>query len=552
MIDGIYGAPVGAEIAHSVEQLIAQHAPETPAVSQPWSVDDVWLITYADQFVADGEAPLRTLARIYDRRLAAHLNGMHILPFYPWTSDDGFSVSDYEAVDPRYGSWDDVMRITGRCRTMFDAVINHMSAQGEWFQSFLAGDPDYAGFFATADPGDDLSSVVRPRTHPLLTAFDAAAGTEWVWTTFSADQVDLDYGNPKVMLRVLGVLLDYARRGAVAIRLDAIGFLWKELGTSCLHLPETHAMIQLFRACLDDTYPAVQIITETNVPHAENVSYFGDGAIREAQAVYQFPLPPLVLHSLATGDASLLTQWAATIGEPLGPGRTYFNFLSSHDGVGLRPLEGFVDDAGLARLLDLTTEAGGEVSYRSLPDGSQRPYELNSTWFDLMAAGHDADAAIARHLASHAIAFALPGLVGLYVHSLFGTGNDREGFALTGRNRTLNRRKFGLRELEEELADPASTTRRVFDGMTRLIAVRRSSDAFSPEAPYRMLDEGPGVFAIERRAGTERARVYVDVTGGGATISLDEPWRDLETGEAVTAVDVAPFTSRWLRWDEER
>ena len=300
LLERLYGEGHEA-VAADVEALIAEQPGPPGTTGTPWDERDLWLITYADQFRSPGETPLRTMERFLDARLR-WINGVHILPFAPWSSDDGFSVTDYYGVDERYGTWEDIGRIATSKRLMVDAVINHMSAESEWFRRFLAGDPEYDGLFRTADPAADLSATVRPRTTPLLTPFERPTGTAWVWTTFSADQVDLDYRNPATLLRVLDVILTYARHGADVIRLDAIAFLWKEEGTTSLHRPQTHDVIRLIRAVLDDSYPDVLVVTETNVPHTENISYFGDGTMAEAQIVYQFPLAPLVLHAAVSGD----------------------------------------------------------------------------------------------------------------------------------------------------------------------------------------------------------------------------------------------------------
>ncbi|MDH3308085.1 MAG: sugar phosphorylase, partial [Acidimicrobiia bacterium] len=495
----LYGMEAASEVLSRIERLIATHEAR-PATVQ-WSENDVWLITYPDQFRRQGEAPLRTLDLFFREHLGDRLNGVHILPFYPWSSDDGFSVLDFEAVAPEYGTWTDVSAIAASGRLMVDAVINHMSAQSEWFRAFLAGEAPYTSFFRTADPSADLSATVRPRTHPLLTPIETANCTKHLWTTFSSDQIDLDYRSVDLLVRMIGVLLDYCRRGAAAIRLDAVGFLWKTEGTTSIHLRETHAVIQLIRAVIDQVYPDVILITETNVPHEENVSYL-DGDESEAQAVYLFTLPPLVLHTLDGGDASDLSEWLGRIMKPIGDGRTYFTFLASHDGVGVRPLEGIVGEDVLDRLVELTVRAGGRVNFRSVSDDKAIPYELNSTWFSLMRAGRGDEEGVKRHLASHAIMLSLPGIAGLYVHSLFGGLNDQEGFARTQHNRSLNRRKFeDVDDLVARLADPGTREAAVFAGMRNLIGWRRSHPAFHPEAAMTVIDTPRAVFGVERGTG---------------------------------------------------
>ncbi len=514
LVADLYGDDRAGAIADRLEALLDRHGRRAPTGGSPWSERDAWLITYGDQIRAPGEPPLRTLDRFLRGHLEPQLNGVHVLPFYPWSSDDGFSVEDYLSVDEELGTWGDVELLGSGRRLMVDAVVNHMSAGSEWFQRFLAGAPEFAGFFRTADPAADLSAVVRPRTSPLLHRFEGAAGEQWVWTTFSADQVDLDYRNPDVLLRVVDVLLTYAARGADVIRLDAIAFLWKEEGTASLHLPQTHRAVQLMRAAVDACHPELIFITETNVPHAENVSYFGDGSVREAQAVYQFPLAPLTLHSALTGDATVLAEWAAGLELPV-PGTTFFNFLASHDGVGVRPAEGLLSRAQIDALAARSLAAGGQVGMRALPDGSEAPYELNCTWFDLV--GHDLpeDEAVARHLATHAVMLALRGIPGIYAHSLLGSSNDQAGFAESGIKRRLNREKLDIAPLEARLRDPGTRAHRVLAGLAEMLDARRHHAAFHPDAEQRVLDAPDGVFAVERVSATgERARVTVNVTSG--------------------------------------
>ncbi|MEY2819100.1 MAG: hypothetical protein RL275_2563, partial [Chloroflexota bacterium] len=272
------------------------------------------LITYGDQVQAPNEKPLQTLKTFCDKYLTDVLSSIHILPFYPWTSDDGFSVVDYRQIDPDLGSWDDVSSMQN-FRLMFDGVINHISSQSEWFKAFLHDDPRYRDYFITIEGEPDLSQVVRPRALPLLTSFKTPSGEKKVWTTFSADQIDLNFKNPEVLLEILDILLLYIERGATFIRLDAIAYLWKEIDTTCIHLLQTHAVIQFLRAAISDVAPHVYLITETNVPHSDNISYFGDGT-NEAQLVYNFALPPLTLHTFHTGDARILSDWARTLTLP--------------------------------------------------------------------------------------------------------------------------------------------------------------------------------------------------------------------------------------------
>lgn len=537
----LYGSSVAREVLPRLGQLVEAAArAKISAPEQQLSERDVLLITYADQVRAPGERPLATLAGLARERLRGVISGLHLLPFYPWSSDDGFSVKDFFAVDAAFGDWADIERFHPDFDLMFDAVFNHMSAQGEWFQKFLADEPEFRDFFVTVPGNPDLSQVVRPRALPLLTEFQTARGPEKVWTTFSADQVDLNFKNPAVLLATVRALLFYVQHGAKFIRLDAIAYLWKEIGTSCIHLPQTHQVIQLMRAVLDEVAPGVRLITETNVPHPDNISYFGDGT-NEAQLVYNFALPPLVLHSLATGNAEKLTRWAATLDTP-SPQTTFFNFLASHDGIGMNPARGILSQAEIDALVARATAHGGFVSYKHNSDGTKSPYELNITYFDALsnpAADESEDVPIKRFLVAHAIQFALAGVPGIYFHSLFGSRNDRAGAEASGIHRRINRQKLARVELEAELVQPGSRRARVFDGLARLLAQRRGNPAFAPRARQRLLALDARVFAVERESADGAARMLCLHNVSDETVSL-------ATGKEMPRLSpLAPYEVRW-------
>jgi len=520
---------------------------------------DVILITYGDQIQSPDKPPLQNLAEVLDARVKGLITGVHILPFCPYSSDDGFSVIDYAQVNPDFGDWHAVARLRGNFRLMFDLVVNHISAQSDWFQAFLADDPEFANAFIVVEPGTDVSRVTRPRALPLLTAVTTASGAEkLVWTTFSTDQIDLNFADPDVLLRMLDVLLLYVARGAEIIRLDAIAYLWKTLGTSCIHLEETHHVVKLFRAMLDVVAPGVLLITETNVPHAENISYFGDGT-DEAQLVYQFPLPPLTLHALLRGDARYLTRWAADL-EPPSTQTTFYNFLASHDGVGVRPVEGLLPPDEVQALAACVEAHGGHVSYKTNADGSESAYELNISYFDALSNPHGDEpltTQVARFMVSQAIMLALQGVPAIYVHSLFGSRNDYAGVQHTGRYRSINREKFQRVALEAALADADSLRAQVFGAYMHLLAVRAQHPAFHPNGAQTVLDVSPAVFAVQRSSpdGGERVLCLHNVSAAAQEVFV--PWttdvaRDILSDAVGLPLDgqlplsLTPYQVRWL------
>jgi sucrose phosphorylase len=372
----------------------------------------------------------------------------------------------------------------------------------------------------------DLSAVVRPRALPLLTEFLSPTGPRKIWTTFSADQIDLNYTNPQVLLEIIDVLLTYVSHGAQLLRLDAIAYLWKKIGTSCIHLPETHAVIRIFRTVLDLTAPDVLLITETNVPHRENISYFGDslpGSRRtdEADLVYQFPLAPLVLHTLASGDATAISAWISTLDAP----GLFFNFIASHDGIGVTPAAGLIDTTQLEALVERTLAHGGRVSYKRNLDGSPSPYELNITLYDALndPAHPDPAVDIPRFLASQAILLSLAGVPGIYVHSLFGSSNCERCFEETGQPRSTSRQKFMLDELAAQLADGDSRPALILSSYRRLVQARVSHPAFDPRGGQRVLVLPPQVFGLVRTSPEGNACVVclVNVTSNLQTLAID-------------------------------
>lgn len=483
-----------------------------------WDQDDVFLITYGDQFYEDGETKLTTFNKMYQQFFSDTFPIVHFLPFFPYSSDDGFSVIDYEQVNPEIGDWEDVQVMNRNARLMFDFVCNHMSAKSNWFQGYLNNRTSYKEFFIESDPSIDLSMVTRPRTSPLLSEFvDLDGKIRNIWTTFSDDQVDLNFANPKVLLRMIDVLLFYVDQGADFIRLDAVGFLWKKAGTSSIHLPETHKIIQLFRSIVEEVAPGTILITETNVPHQDNISYFGDGT-NEAQMVYQFPLPPLVLHAIRTGNTSYLQKWANEIYLPT-EGVSFFNFLASHDGIGLNPIRGIIDETEILDLVASIEKEGALVNYKQNPDGSFSPYEINTTYIDALSNQSDEDELrLKRFMVAHSILLTIIGIPAVYVQSILGGRNYYEGVEKTGANRTINRQKYKASEICDSLLKSGSFRNQVYRELQELIQLRRSEEAFHPNCAMRVLETNHATFGIVR---DEKVYVLHNMSDQAQTISLD-------------------------------
>jgi sucrose phosphorylase len=406
-----------------------------------WDQRDAIVITYGDSVLEQGERPLRTLKRFLDEHVRGYLTGVHILPFYPWSSDDGFAVLDYSSVNEALGDWADIDAIGWDYHLMADLVINHCSSRSLWFENFLRGRSPGQGYFFTASPEQDLSAVVRPRTSPLLKEVETAQGTRHVWCTFSHDQVDLDFRNPEVLKQFVSIIRHYMDHGVRIFRLDAVAFLWKIPGTSCLNLEETHEIVRLLRTLVEHAREDAVLITETNIPNRENLSYFGNA--NEAHCVYNFSLPPLLVNALITGDCSYLKQWMMSM-PPAQNGTAYFNFIASHDGIGLRPAEGLLSDGEIKTLVATMQHFGGNVSYRALEGGKRKPYEINISLFDALqgtTSGPDTWG-VERFVCAHAIMLGLEGIPGIYIHSLVGTRNDYDRVENTGHYRAINRHQW--------------------------------------------------------------------------------------------------------------
>ncbi len=516
-----------------------------------WDEKDIVLITYADQFSAPGEKALPVFTRFYNEWLSRSFSHVHLLPFYPWSSDDGFSVIDYHEVAPETGSWRDVAELKKSASLMFDFVCNHMSAKSKWFENYINQTPGYEDFFISVDPETDLSVVTRPRALPLLTPFTLHDGSvRHLWTTFSEDQIDLNFASPEVLIVMVDVLLHYLMEGARYIRLDAVGFMWKIPGTNCIHLEQTHRLIQLFRAITDRVAPGTVLITETNVPHKDNISYFGDGE-NEAQMVYQFSLPPLVLHAVHCQDVRALCQWASSLKLP-SMKTTWFNFLASHDGIGLNPLRGILPESEILSLVEKLQQEGALVNWKNNPDGTRSPYEINVTYLDALSAKESEDnERIARFILAHAVLLSFPGVPAVYIQTILGSRNDYDGVERLGYNRAINRKKYRAGEIDAELEDNKSLRHSIYHRLTQLIAVRRTEKAFHPDSQTIFETSGTHVFKIIRTADNgERITALFNFSNQQQNIHSDiETGRELIAGEDIrsTTLSLNPWQVMWIK-----
>ena len=510
-----------------------------------WNEKDVWVITYGDSVKQDGEAPLKTLKHFSDRYFKDVVSGLHILPFSPYSSDDGFSVINYSEVNETLGDWSDIQALSQDYDIMGDLVVNHCSQQSKWFKNFQTRKDPGKDYFIEASPTEDLSQVVRPRTSSLLRETETADGKRYVWCTFSHDQVDLNFSNPQVFLEMVQIIRLYLNQGVRIFRLDAVAFLWKKIGTDCIHLPETHEFVKLFRALIEAHTPDAIVITETNVPNHENLSYFGNA--NEAHGIYNFSLPPLLLHAFVSGNSNHLKRWSMSM-PPAQRGSFYFNFIASHDGIGLRPTKGLLAQKEIDELVNTMQSFGARISWRAVENGDKEPYEINVALSDALqgtASGSD-QWQQQRFMCAHAIMLALEGVPGIYIHSLLGTKNDHELVEETQHNRSINRRKWNVQEISDKLDDSSTHHAKTLINLKKLLEKRIKQPAFHPNAVQFTLQLSDQLFGFWRQNDDRTQSIFCifnisdqEVSLPLSTVNLTtlETWIDLISDVTYNATD---------------
>ncbi|MCP5004040.1 MAG: sugar phosphorylase, partial [Planctomycetes bacterium] len=552
--------------SYKTDELI--EAEKTFDIKNRFTEEDVIMITYGDFIREEGVSPLTTLSKFCGIYLKQSISTLHILPFFPFSSDRGFSIIDFETVDPKLGTWENIKDLESRYKLMFDAVINHVSTKSRWFQRFLDSTPHYKDFFISYDSYDDLSPderalIFRPRTTDILTKFQTVYGEKYVWSTFSTDQIDLNYRNPEVLIRIIEILLLYIRKGADVIRLDAITFLWANPGTSCANLEQTHMIVKLFRTILELVAPHVAIITETNIPHKDNISYFGSGR-DEAHMVYNFALPPLVLYSFYSKDTTKLTEWATNL-KPPSDATTFFNFLDSHDGIGLMAVKDIFTKEEINLTIKRAREHGGYISYKTDRDGKEVPYEINVTWFSALNLKEQVDdlgCQISKFIASRAIALTLQGIPGIYLHSFLGTQNDIDAVSESGINREINRKVINYDSLIETLLNPDTLTSKIINRLNTLIIIRTKQSAFHPNGDQNVIKVTPEIFAVLRTSPNKDQHILSLVNITDKVCDLEIPmkkmgilrneWYDLigrnkySFKEEIINLTLGPYDVVWL------
>ncbi|WP_315080735.1 sugar phosphorylase [uncultured Clostridium sp.] len=546
----IYGENYKEEYKEEFDKLVSKWENEEFNKADEVSEKNVYLITYGDSIYEEDVPTIQTLNKFLKEEVKDTITDVHILPMFTYTSDDGFSVVDYMEIDKNLGNWEDINTLSKDYRLMYDFVANHISKSSSWFKGYLNNEKKYAEYFIKEDKSFDTKNVVRPRTSPLFHEYEGKDGVKTAWTTFSEDQIDVNIKYFPLFIEMTDILLNYAKNGATSIRLDAIGFLWKESGTNCMHLPETHKIIEIWRLLLDYFKKNTQIITETNVPHVENISYFGNKS-NEAHMVYQFTLPPLVLYTLTTHNSKKLTDWAKTI-DRVSENATYFNFLSSHDGIGMRPTEGILTEDEKQVLVDKVVENGGRVSYKNNTDGTKSVYELNINYNDALINKNEdisTETQVDKIIASNAILLSCVGVPAIYYHSLLGSRNDYKGLEESGINRRINREKLEYTKISKDL-EVDERRNAIFSRIKKLIALRKEESAFSPFAMQKALNLGENIFALERfnEKTDEKITLILNVDSKEANVYCNITGVDKVTGRKIDGnIILKPYEFVWIK-----
>ncbi len=470
---------------------------------EKWDESFAVLITYADGVYKKGETTLVTLRELLSKYFGSLSKVVHILPFLKSTSDGGFAVSSHKSLEEKFGSWEDLKSISNKHYLMADLVLNHVSSSHPWVQQFIkCQEPGLSNVFS---PSQDLDwkNVIRPRSSSLFSQINTEDGQKQVWTTFGPDQIDLNWLNPKMTIEFLNLIITYLSNGIKWLRLDAVGFIWKEPGTTCLHLPKAHSIVKILRILLNDLLKDGVLITETNVPQKENLSYLIPED--EADMAYNFPLPPLLLEAIISSRADILNSWICDWPE-LPKTTTLFNFTASHDGVGLRALEGLMNEQRIKDLLINCEKRGGLVSHRRLSNGEDKPYELNISWWSAMEdPGRDSNRfQYERFLLTQLLVMSLKGVPAFYLPALLASENDIKSFSMTGQRRDLNREKFKSEKLAAVFNNPESYANKNLKYLRHAMDVRAKLSQFHPQSHMECLSKNRAdIVALKRGIGSK-------------------------------------------------
>ncbi len=463
-----------------------------------WSEKDFLLITYADSIKKNNQKNLITL-NSFLKKYCKEFSYIHILPFFPFSSDDGFAVEDYKKIKIEHGSWKDLKKITKTFDIMMDLVINHCSSNNKLFKNFLEDKNPGKDFFINSEKKFPKSNkIVRPRSSDLSKKVLVDGKNTYVWCTFGHDQVDFDFRNPNVLLYFFEIIKFYLDQDIKALRLDAVAFLWKELGTRCINLPQTHNIIRLIRLIIDRFYNKTLIITETNIPSHENLTYFGNN--NEAHCIYNFSLAPLLIHAVVSGNSFYLKKWSRGM-PPAQENNSYLNFLSTHDGIGMRPVEGILPENEIQKYFNFFKKQGGLFSYRTNA-GKKSVYEVNITLLEAFKECYNGKDkfVLERFILAHTILFSMEGIPAIYIQNYLGSKNDNAKVKKTNSFRSINRRNWNFDSLVKIFKNKSNINSKILHSLNRLMVLRKKQIAFHPNATQFTLQLGDIFFGIWRQS----------------------------------------------------
>ncbi|GCL66312.1 sucrose phosphorylase [Pseudaquabacterium pictum] len=490
--------------------------------------NQVQLITYVDRFGGGGLADLQALLT---GPLAGVFGGVHLLPFFHTIdgADAGFDPIDHTRVDDRLGDWGDVKRLAQHVDVMADVIVNHMSSDSPQFQDFAArgSASPYDGLFLTMDAvfpqgatERDLLAIYRPRPGAPFTFVTLANGERRIlWTTFTAKQVDIDVRHPQGRAYLLAILRQLADAGVTMVRCDAVGYAIKKPGDSCFMMAETFAFIDEFAGIARGL--GLEVLVEVHSYYRKQIEI-----AQRVDWVYDFALPPLVLHALFFGTAAPLQAWARQ--RPANA----ITVLDTHDGIGIidigadasdrtaRP--GLVPPAELDQLVErIHANSGGQSREATGAAASNLDlYQVNCTFYD--ALGRDDGA----YLIARAIQFFLPGVPQVYYVGLLAGENDMALLKASGVGRDINRHHYGMDEIALQLQRP------VVQQLLQLIRLRNSHPAFGGQfsvgasaatvLDLRWTSPGASVQLVVDLA-ARSARITSQGSGGDTTWQLAGP-----------------------------
>ena len=475
--------------------------------------NQVQLITYVDRLTGGGLADLKSLV---DGPFNGLFGGIHILPFFDATDgvDAGFDPIDHTRVDPRLGDWSDIGALSQSVELMADLIVNHVSAKSPSFVDYLEKGSlsPYADMFLTFDKvfpegaaERDISAIYRPRPGLPFTPMLMGDGVKrLIWTTFSAEQVDIDVSSEQGKAYLLAILQRFAESGITNIRLDAAGYVIKKRGGNCFMIPETFTFLDAFSQ-IAKSY-GVEVLVEIHSYYRDQIEI-----AEKVDRVYDFALPALVLHSFFTGTSDALAHWLE-----IAP-RNAITVLDTHDGIGVidvsahpdgRP--GLLSEAEINELIETVHRRTDGQSREAMVDApaERHPYQVYSTYYDALGKRDD------EYLIARAVQFFCPGIPQVYYVGLLGALNDMDLYRATLSGRDVNRPFLDRNEIAHALEKP------VVRALFGLIRFRNTHPAFN------------GVFSCEQCSssklelswtlGEEHATLSVDFSGASAEIRYTE------------------------------